>query len=110
MKEGILPYVVFLKIPKKGFVCGGCLISKIHILTTAHCIEDFIEKKEPKYEGLLAVVGTSSLKNDGIPHPIKHLDVHHLFDINDKQSFADIGLVTVITYFLKKLFLSMRSK
>ena len=77
-------------------LCGGCLISKIHVLTAAHCIARYKKVKSPKYNGIYIVVNCPNLMDGGTRYEIKHLDYYdYFYDVLDDDIFGDIGLLTV---------------
>ena len=87
------PYMVFFIENNIYIGCGGCLVSKTNILTSAHCIVDFA--KTGNYDTLRVVVGTVSLQYGGNEHTIKHISISDQYLFDERTIRGDIAVVTV---------------
>ena len=75
-------------------ICGGSLISTLHILTAASCVILF--KDEKPYNEYSVVVGAINPANDGIHCTIFHIETNNDFRVFPwGQSHSDIALITV---------------
>ncbi|XP_058798327.1 chymotrypsin-1-like [Phymastichus coffea] len=68
----IYPYQVSLRILGRHY-CGGSIISERHILTAAHCINEYTQ---PPFNYVSVVTGTTYLDKPGNVHRISKIDVH----------------------------------
>ena len=76
------------------FICGGSLITVIHILTVRQCLEFHKKLTNPKYGGMFVRLGTHYLNESGVRYAIKHLHTaEKVFTM--PNSGGDIGIVTV---------------
>ncbi|XP_076295352.1 chymotrypsin-2-like, partial [Lasioglossum baleicum] len=84
-QPGQFPYAVFIKVDNKPF-CGGAIISKYHVLTAAHCIQNL----KNKTEDVVVVTGTIHLNQGGETHRVAALYPHPYYsDYLDK----DVGVI-----------------
>ncbi|KAG7201534.1 hypothetical protein KM043_004285 [Ampulex compressa] len=62
------PHAVSIRVRGNHF-CGGSIISDIHVLTAAHCVQPFDNNPQMKSE-ITVVTGTSSLRYGGEKHKV----------------------------------------
>ena len=91
-----VPYLVSLQINAVHF-CGGCLITKEHVLSSAQCIIEIIKHGGFNFINATAVVDLTDLSENGTIYHIEN--VHHYYytetnRLHFKQQF-NVGLVLV---------------
>ena len=71
----------------------GCLISVFDVITSAKCIEEYVNKETsiPKYDGIFVVAGTDSNSRRYDIDKL-HIEDKNLLNLN---SGNDIGVITV---------------
>ena len=72
----------------------GSLVTSYDVITSAKCIEEYLDKKEkiPRYDGIFAITGTALLT--GRRSEIENLYIEEKTLVN-LDSGNDIGIVTV---------------
>ena len=77
-------------------ICSAFLISEIHTLTAAHCLDDFMKSYTiPDFSEYSIVVGLSDWTTGGTFHFIKEVEVNHCYNLFERNLNYDIGLITV---------------
>ena len=77
--------------------CSGALISPIHVLTAAQCLEGFFNCAYPIFENYYAVIASLYLNEEGIQFYFEQVEVHQDYNFeNDKLIDDNIGLITVL--------------
>ena len=94
VRPGGMQYMTSIRIKDGHHLCGGALISTIHILTAASCIYKFVPIRFPKYGGIYATLGSITLSH-GIRHSIKHLDIEDSYVPGPCAHINDIAVITV---------------
>ena len=91
--DGQFPYQVAI-VSYESIICGGALISNLHVLTAAHCIT--VPLKLNFLESLTVRVGAVKALN-GNEYRIKRISHHKDYDFDgDKKSNAhDIAVIQV---------------
>ena len=94
--QGTIRYMASLRINKNHF-CGGCLISSVHVLTAAQCINTIYSFGGENYINTTVFFGSTKSSGIGIIRGVKSIEHHPNFDpFNRKHSSAfDIGLILV---------------
>ncbi|XP_047347015.1 chymotrypsin-1-like [Vespa velutina] len=69
---GEFPYQVSLRV-NGNHICGGSIISSRHVVTAAHCVNNWVNIPNPYYT---IVTGTIYLGNSGQTHNIASVTVH----------------------------------
>lgn len=88
---GEIPYQVSLRINGKH-ICGGSIISNSHILTAAHCLQDY----EDSFKLLTIVSGTNELFQGGQFHKICKISLHPEYKAGPEFAWHnDIAIITV---------------
>lgn len=77
-------------------MCGGSIISSLHILTAAHCVEPLI-KNDRLRQSITIVSGTTLLNSGGQAHGISRMWCHESYNPNTpgRDAGFDIGLIKV---------------
>ncbi|XP_032671246.1 chymotrypsin-1-like [Odontomachus brunneus] len=87
---GQFPHQVSLQ-RSKSHICGGTLISDIHILTAAHCIP----YQQSQRDRLTVVTGSNNVRIGGQRHEIKCIQVHEDYNPLSRIINNDIALITL---------------
>ena len=92
----IFKFMASLKIDKLHF-CGGCLISKKHILTAGQCIHIIKVQGGENFAKITILLGTNKLSGSGIICKAKDVEHHPDFDNSNlmETSAFDIGVILV---------------
>ena len=77
--------------------CGGCLISKVHILTAGSCIDFIKTHGGENYYKTTILLGTIEFFGIGLVRSVKDLEHHDLYKPDNKPetSAFDIGVILV---------------
>jgi secreted trypsin-like serine protease len=90
------PYMVaFRYIEDNHLFCGGAIVSRWNILTSAHCLF----REQSTFSRIRIYTGVSRTTDiSGPTHEIDHIDFHPLFTgrkCQDEMNLYDIAVVTV---------------
>ena len=95
--ETELPYMASLQIEGKH-ICGGCLISEEHVLSSAQCIIHILKYGGHNFINATVVIGVTDLSKNGIIHTIRY--VHHFHYTRNNEFIVeeayDVGLILVM--------------
>ena len=89
-------YVVSIQIFRMH-ICGGCVISQKHILTTANCIYYLHMRSRETWNNVTVLAGTTDLLLEGCRYNIEFALINPLYDPNNYigSSDYDIGVFLV---------------
>ncbi len=79
--HGAYPFMVNLKM-KFTHICGACIYDRRHVLTAAHCVDDFTEEQ---YKDLNLVFGDWSMANSDsgqLRYTVKRVFIHPEFNVH----------------------------
>ena len=91
---------LFRRKPKPAYwlhICGGCLISLKHILSTAQCVKILDGNFDRRLKNVAAYVGNPNLEDSSERYFILDFCWHKRYNNNDLPDTAiyDIGIVLV---------------
>ena len=92
----IMKYMASLKINRKHF-CGGCLISKVHVLSSAQCVSIIEIHGGINHANASVLLGTTRILGYGINRKVARIEYHPNFNPSNPldTSAFDIGLILV---------------
>ena len=78
-------------------VCGGCLISSVHVLTAGQCIYAIQVSGGENFEKISILLGSYIIIGHGIKRKVKNAEYHPAFKPPNalKTCAFDIGLILV---------------
>ncbi|KAL2718150.1 chymotrypsin-1-like [Vespula squamosa] len=90
---GEFPHQVSLRV-NKNHICGGSIISSRHIVTAAHCVNNWIVPN-PYYS---VVSGTNYLNSGGQVHNVASVTVHPKYVGTSQTSWVnDVAVLTLVS-------------
>ncbi|KAJ8665343.1 hypothetical protein QAD02_007005 [Eretmocerus hayati] len=93
------PYQVSMRwtygVPKPTHFCGGAIVSKNHIVTAAHCVEDKMSPSSLKYMKIYAGTSRSDTVGQGNVYNVKKITIHPSYRGSSNTYLNDIAIITV---------------
>lgn len=91
---GEFPHQISLQF-KGQHICGGALISDQHVVTAAHCLNEFINRRK-LIEDLKVITGAFYSIDDGQENDVKYLMQYDKYVKTEPPEFLhDIGVIKV---------------
>lgn len=103
---GEMPYQCSLRV-YNNHICGASIISERHVVTAAHCVDDWDEPTNPRYT---VVCGTNYLNSYGHIYNVKDVIVHPEYKGTSETSWKnDIAVIQVSTNYLLEEFIDTKN-